>query len=56
MESLLHLRQLHLWEAVCRTYAISPKRQQQVREWILAGTLKEEMERLLPTKSRKTLR
>lgn len=53
METLIQLRQLRLWEAVCCTFPITPQRQQQVREWIQSAKLKEELEKRSYTSRKK---
>lgn len=53
METLLQLRQLRLWEAVCSSFPVTPQRQQQVREWIQSAQLKEELERRSSTLRKK---
>jgi hypothetical protein len=44
MESLLRKRKLELWAAVCAHFKVTPKRKQQVHEWILEGRLQEELD------------
>jgi hypothetical protein len=38
MESVLRLRQLRIWEEVCKKYHVHPARASQVARWIQEGT------------------
>ena len=44
MESLLRQRKLELWTLITSHFKVSPKRKQQVQEWIREGRLQEELD------------
>ena len=43
MESMLRLRQLRMWEEICKRYGIPPARATQVARWIQDGTFYEQV-------------
>ena len=46
MESILRQRQMMLWEAVCKEYAVNTKKASQVSAWIHEGTFFENVDQV----------
>jgi hypothetical protein len=43
MEELLRHRQLKIWNIICKEYSVSATKQQKISDWILKGSVAEEI-------------